>query len=331
VTERLEHSGFAERKLLGILSATWLAQAVYVATKLAVPDLLADGPRTTGDLAAASGADPTALRRVLDTLAAAGVLRAAGDDSYSLSSVSELLRTGAPGGGREIALLQGNEVFRSFAEIEYTVRSGRPAFEKVFGQPFYDYLATDPEVASAFHGPMAAQPPPAHLSDVDLTTARTLIDLGGGTGALLAEALDANPHLRGVLVELPTAAAVARERLAPYGDRVQVLAGDIFAAVPVGADVYTLCRVLHNWPDDACIDLLTRIRAVIAPAGRVLVLERQLDPAGPGTLATRLADLLMLVTTTGRDRTTAEYGGLLAAAGFAVTTNRPGLIEATAS
>jgi hypothetical protein len=158
-----------------------------------------------------------------------------------------------------------------------------------------------------------------------------VVDLGGGTGALLATALDANPALRGVLVELPAAAAEARERLAPYGDRVEVVAGDFFAAVPVGADVYVLCRVLHNWPDDVCVDLLTRIRAVIAPSGRVLVLEQQLDPQGPSTLAARLADLLMLVTTPGRDRTAVEYGDLLRAAGFTVASTKPGLIEAVAA
>lgn len=316
-------SGFAGRRLCGILAATWLAQAVYVATKLNVPDLLAGGPRDTADLAAACDADASALRRVLRTLAAAGVLRAEGSDSFGLATVGELLRTDAPGGGRDMVLMQGAEVFRSFAEIEYTVRTGQPAFDKVYERPFYAYLAENPQAAAVFHGPMAERPPAA-LSTVDLSDARTLVDLGGGTGSLLTELLDAYQELRGVLVELPAAADAARQRLARFGTRASVVSGNVFTDVPTGADVYVLSRVLHNWPDAECVDLLRLVHSAAAPGARCLVLERLLEPCGPSGLAAHLGDLLMLVTLPGRDRTGHEYRELLTTAGFAVARIRSG-------
>lgn len=318
----------ALRKLQGILAGTWLAQAVYVATRLGIPDRLAHGPQSTVDLAAGADADKSALRRVLRTLVAAGLLRDVGEDSFGLSSAGAVLCAGAPGGGREMALLQGGQVFRSFAELEHSVRTGQPAFEYVFGQPFYDYLGKDPQTAAAFHEPMAAQPPPAATGALNLAAARTVVDLGGGTGALLAAVLDAYPQLHGTLVELPAAIADATRRLARFDDRASVVSGDIFTAVPPGADAYLLCRVLHNWSDQRCVELLGTIREAARPESRVLVLERLIDPNGSVNLATALGDLLMLATLPGRDRTAAEYGELLTAAGFAVRGVHIGLIEA---
>ncbi len=315
---------YAERRLRAILSGTWIAQALYVAVRLGVPDLLADGPRGTADLAAAAGAEVTALRRVLGALAAAGVLRADGSDRFGLAPVGDLLRTGVPGGGREMALMQGDEVFRSFAELEYTVRTGRPAFEKVYGRPFYAHLEADPAAAAAFHASMAGQPVPAVLSTVDLDGAALLVDVGGGGGALLAAVLDRQPALRGVLAELPAAATAARDRLAGHGSRVSIVECDFRTSVPAGGDVYVLCRVLHNWLDDGCADLLARVRAAAAPGARLLVLEKLLDPDAAGSLADRLGDLLVLATQPGRDRTAVEYGDLLAAAGWSVVMVRAG-------
>jgi hypothetical protein len=325
----------AQRRLLGILSGPWIAQSVYVVTRLGVPDLLAGGPRTGADLAAAVGADATALGRVLRALVAAGVLRGEGTDTFGLTPVGDLLRADAPGGGREMALMQGDEVYRSFAEIEYTVRTGRPAFEKVYGQPFYGYLEASPEAAAAFHGPMATQPVPSVLSTVDLDGDGLVVDVGGGTGALLAWVLDRAPGRRGVLAELPAAAVLAHAPLQRLGDRVTVVAADFRTTVPPGGDLYLLCRVLHNWLDDECVDLLGRIRAAALPGARVLVVEKLLDRGRPGTLADHLGDLLVLATQPGRDRTAAEYTGLVAAAGLTVAAVRPagagsgeGLVEA---
>jgi hypothetical protein len=219
---------------------------------------------------------------------------------------------------------QSYHKIRSYEQIEYTVRTGRPAFDKVYGLSFYAYLEANPHAAAAFHGSMGEQPVPAVLSTVDLAGARLLVDVGGGNGALLAAVLDGNAALRGVLAELPAAAKAARPRLARFGARAGVVEADFRVTVPPGGDVYVLCRVLHNWLDDGCLDLLGRIRAAATPGARVLVLEKLLDPDAPGGLADRLGDLLVLATQPGRDRTAAEYEDLLRAAGFTVLAVRAG-------
>lgn len=327
--ERGGGDGFARRKLHGMLSATWLAQACYAVVKLGVPDLLGAGPAGAEELARQTGADPAVLRRLLRAMVAAGVLRAVEPDLFALGPVGELLRADAPGAGQLVALMQGEEVFRSFAEIMYTVHTGRPAFEKVYGRPFYTYLAENPAAAETFHRSMGAQPVPEVLGDCDLTGVRSVVDLGGGTGSLLAHLLSAAPDRRGVLVELPDAAVQAGAELAAAGlaDRVEIISGSFFDHIPPGGDRYVLARVLHNWDDTRVVDLLRRVRSAMATGSRLLIFEELLPEqatGGSGALAAAMVDLLMLVTLDGRDRTGTEYRELLTGAGFRVLRVRPG-------
>ncbi|HET8658491.1 MAG TPA: methyltransferase [Micromonosporaceae bacterium] len=326
----------ARRRLLGILSGAWLGQACYAVVKLGVPDLLAQGPRTVDDLAAATGAHPRVLHRLLRALAGAGVLRQADPGTFALSSTGELLRSDAPGSTHLVALMHGEEVFRSFAEIMHTVRTGTPAFEKVYGRSFYAYLDENPDAASTFVESMGDQPVPAGLSTCDLSGVGTLVDVGGGNGTLLAEALTAHPRMRGVLLERPDAVAAARARLGEAGlaDRVRFVAGSFFDTVPAGGDAYVLARVLHNWNDEHALEILRRVHAAAPPGARLLVLEELLPDADPPPAG--LGDLLMLVTLEGFDRTGAEYRELLVKAGFDVLAVRHvtgrqtgGVVEAT--
>lgn len=322
-----DRPGFAHRKLLGILSGSWLAQACYAVVKLGVPDLLGGGPRSVDDLAAVSGADPGVLYRLLRALAAAGVFRHVGPRVFAHNQVSELLRTDSPGSAHLVALMQGEEVFRSFAEIMYTVRTGVPSFEKVYGTSFYKYLDANPEAARTFNESMGGQGELAALSTCDFGGVGVLVDVGGGNGALLAEVLAANPAVHGVLLERPDALQRARTRLAELGlvDRVEFVEGDFFEAVPAGGDVYMLARILHNWTDEHCLDLLRRVHAAMSSSSRLFVLEELLpDEGAPGAAVVTpgLVDLLMLVTVEGHDRTDGEYRELLVKAGFHVVETR---------
>src|SRR2546423_4688850 len=315
--------GFARRKLLGILSASWLAQACYAAARLGIPDLLAAGPRTAADLAATAGADPQALRRILRALAAAGVMRRTTTGEYELTAVGELLRTDVPGSLHQTAIMDGEEVYRAFAEIMYTARTGKPAFDKVFGGSFYAYLDGDPQAADTFHAAMGGAGVPAAWADCDLTDVGTLVDVGGGTGGLLAQTLSRHPSLHGTLLELPDALRRASDTLAGVIDRVTLVEGSFFQAVPAGADAYVLSRVLHNWTDERAATILRRIRDVMPAGARLFVLEEFLPEEDDGP-ATGLVDLLMLVTLEGYDRSEAGYRALLEKAGFTVVAARPG-------
>jgi len=322
---------FARRKLLGILSGTWLAQAVYAVVKLGVPDLLAAGPLPARELAERTNADPLTLYRLLRALALNGLLEQTAPGTFALNAASEPLRSDVPGSVRYNALMQGEEVFGAFAEIMYSLRTGRPAFEKVHGRGFYEYLDANPEAARIFNESMGDQPVPEGVAARDWSGVSTVVDVGGGNGALLAAVLADRPGMRGVLLERPEALDSARERLGAAGvaDRVELTGGDFFTAVPGGGDVYILARVLHNWADDAAVRILRRVREAIGTAARLLVAEEFMPAAGaPGAGARAMVDLLMLVTQEGHDRTAAEYGDLLAAAGFAVVSAGPDVLEA---
>ena len=143
-------SVFARRKLLGILSGSWVAQACYAVAKLGLPDAMAAGPRPVAELAAECGADPQVLNRLLRAMVSMGLFRQTAPRTYALTSVTELLRSDVPGSLRQTAVLDGEEVFRSFADIMHTVRTGAPAFESIYGEPFYAYLSGRPELAATF-------------------------------------------------------------------------------------------------------------------------------------------------------------------------------------
>ena len=322
------------------MSSPWIAQSCYALAKFGIPDLMADGPRAVADLASASGTDKRALHRMLRALASAGLVRQTEPGTFELTPVAQPLRSGVPRSSRDAAIMFGEEVFRSLADITYTLRTGRPAFDKVYGQPFYDYLADHPDAAQTFSTAMGAAPVPAALASCDLTGVRTVVDVGGGNGGLLSWVLRAQPQARGVLFDLPPAVQQARSRLAAtdVGDRVDFVEGSFFDAMPAGADLYVLSRVLHNWPDDEAATVLRRIRDAIAGDGRLIVLEELIEAGGPAggvgepqparAAGGSVMDLLILVMLSGCDRSEAEYRELLGRSGFTVTAVRPAPLRA---
>ena len=324
----------ARRKMLGILAGSWLAQGCYALARLGIADAIGDGEASAASLAAATGTDPVALGRLLRALAVAGLLRQPEPGRFALTPASRLLRRSVEGSVHLNALMQGDEVFRAFAEITHTLRTGEPAFTKVYGQPFYDYLEANPEAARTFHESMGDQPVPGGLDAMSLDGIGTLVDVGGGDGTLLHSVLAAQPGLRGVLFDLPEAVAVARRSpVAALGDRVSFVEGSFFDGVPSGGDAYVLSRVLHNWRDEQAVGILRRVRMAAAPGVRLIVLEEFLPADGGGAPGAGIVDLLMLVTLEGRDRTMAEYVALVERAGFVQVTareagDRTGVVEA---
>jgi cyclopropane fatty-acyl-phospholipid synthase-like methyltransferase len=328
VTTASTSSVFARRKLLGILSSSWVAQACYAVAKLGLADALAAGPRPVAELAAECGADPRVLNRLLRAMVSMGLFRQTAPETYALTSVTELLRSDVPASLRQMAVLDGEEVFRSFADIMHTVRTGAPAFEQIYGEPFYAYLSGQPELAATFAEAMNGAQVSAALALCDLTGVGRLVDVGGGNGGLLAAALARYPDLRGVLLELPEAVRQAKTTVAEAGvdERAELVEGDFFEAVPAGGDAYVLARVLHNWTDERAELILRRVREAMGPGGRLIVIEQLLPDAdtepGPGS---GMVDLLMLVLLEGYDRSEADYRRLLARSGFTVRTVRHGV------
>jgi hypothetical protein len=197
---------------------------------------------------------------------------------------------------------------------------GSPAWERVFGQPFWDWLDANPAIGASFDATMAVDAGNAAVADgYDWTTVRRVADIGGGTGTLIAEVLRRHPRLRGTLAELPETAVRARAYLAGLGldGRCQVVGQSFFDPLPRGADAYLLSRVIHDWDDAAASAILRRCAEAAGGTGRVLVIESAAAGGDPAAFAEM--NLRMLVLTGGRERTIDDYSALAAGAGLQVT------------
>jgi SAM-dependent methyltransferase len=284
---------------------------------------LRDGPQDSDVLAQATGTDARALYRVLRTLASVGVLVEDEAARFGLTPIGACLQTGVPGSFRAWAISNGEENYRAFAEVLYSVRTGKSAFEQVFGMGVYDYRAHHPEAAARFNEGMTdwtREAAPAVVAAYDFAACTRVVDVGGGQGDLLMALLHAYPHLQGVLVELPHVAAAAQPRLEAAGlaRRCEVVAGDFFEVLPSGGDVYILKNVIDSFEDDRTVRLLQNCHRAMIPQGKLLVIGQVIRP-GNAPAVSKLLDLALLVNAGGPVRTEAELHRLFAAAGLQLT------------
>jgi hypothetical protein len=301
-----------------------VSQALYAVAELGIADLLAGGPRSAEDLATASGAHTPSLSRVLRYLASEGVFTQPRDGWFALTSMAELLRRDAPGSLRPTILLQvGQMLWQSWEHLLHTVRTEMPAFDYAHGVEIFEYHRRHPDVWAVFDHAMTAATAPltrAVAASYDFSPCKTVVDVGGGRGALVIGLLEAYPHLRGIVFDQPDVAAEARQAIAAAGlaDRCEAVGGDFFEAIlPVG-DTYLAKSILHDWDDERCIAILGACRRAMPADGRLLVIE-QVIPHSEGRSFAKSGDVNMLVNLTGRERTEAEYRALYEAAGFALT------------
>ena len=311
--------------LLHMLTGCWISQALYVAAKLNIADLLQEGPKSCTELAEATQMHAGALYRVLRALASVSVFVEDEAGRFSLTPLAEPLRSDAPGSLRAFAIMLGApEHWRAWEGVLHSVRTGQPAFDHVFGIPLFQYFPAHPEAARIFDDAMtsrSSQENAAIVAAYDFAAAHTVVDVGGGQGTLLASILHAHSKVRGVLFDLPHVITPARTRIERAGQaaRWECLAGDFFAAVPARGDCYLLKKVIHDWDDERAQRILTNCRTAMAGTGRLLLIEPLIPPGNEASF-NKLLDLLMLVWNAGgRERTEREHQGLLAAAGFTLS------------
>ncbi|MCC6421123.1 MAG: methyltransferase [Gemmataceae bacterium] len=312
-----------QEQMRRLLAGTALTQAVHVAAKLGLADLLAGGPRTAADLAAATGTHAGALYRLLRTLAGEGIFAEDGDGRFRLTPLAECLRSDVPGSQRALAIVRGAWQYRAWGELLHSVQTGQPVLDRVCGAPLFEFLAQDPERARLFDESMVGvhgRETEAMLEVYDFSGVRVLADLGGGNGSLLGAVLQRYPQMRGILFDLPGGTERARDRIAAVGltDRCEVRGGNFFEAVPAGADAYLLRHVLHDWDDERSLRILANVRAALGEGGKLLVVECVI-PAGNEPSFGKILDLSMLVLTGGLERTEEQWRALLRAGGFRVT------------
>ena len=301
-----------------------VARTVHAAAMLGLADQLTDGPKSAAELARPARAHAPSLHRLMRTLASLGILAEQKDQRYALTTLGAALKTNAPGSARATVLTFGSPWAQSaWDHLVYSVQTGKTGFEKAQGMPLFDYLARHPEDASLFNETMVgfhSQEPPAIAAAYDFSTFKTIVDIGGGTGSLLAAILTRYAEPRGVLFDLPHVVAEAPALLAAKGvsDRVTIEAGDFFKAAPAGGDAYVLSHIIHDWDEDQCLTILRRVRKVMNSAGRLLIAEMVL-PEGDTPHPGKMLDMVMLVWPGGQERTLTEYDHLLSKGGFHLT------------
>jgi hypothetical protein len=308
----------AQAAIMAMERAAWRYTALRALVSVGCPEQLRDGPLSIAELAERCGAHPLTLHRLLRSAAQTGLVRSVPPDAYELTAAGLALLE-----GRSALTLRYNadpEIWGGFGELTETVRTGQAPFLARNGN-VYAYLADKPALSAVFDQLMEAnlEPLAASLAKAgDFPGTGTVVDVGGGKGTFLAAILQANPEMRGVLLDLERVIPTAREYLAAsgVGERCEFVAGDFFATVPAGADVYFVAHVIHNWDDDRALALLRKIRAAIPAHGRLLILEQPLPDDDRPHLGKDL-DIRMLTLQYGRERSYAEYSALLAAGGFA--------------
>jgi len=312
----------ASAAVLRMIQGLHISRAIYVAAKLGIADLLADGPRSAVELAQLTRAHASSLYRVLRLLGALDVFREQPTGHFALTPLGERLQTGVAGSLRHWAVVTDDMgELRPFGRILDTVLSGEPGLKLASGEGWIDFLVARPALAASFQAAMSERTAafaPSLAATYDFPRMHHVVDVGGGRGTLLAAVLTARPDLRGTVFDLPKVVAGSAELLQAAGlaDRCVVCGGDFFANVPTGGDGYILANVLHDWDDDRSVAILRNCRQAIHADGKVLVVERMIFDDPTRSIPTLLSDINMLILTGGQERTTDEYTRLFAGAGM---------------
>jgi hypothetical protein len=320
---------FEPTPLFQMAAGYWVSQAIYVAAKLGMADVLAGGPKSGQELAVATGADPQSLYRLLRALSGMGVFETVAADRFALAPLGQALRSGVPGSLRHMVLTLGEIHYEAWGHLFHSVKTGTPAFQYAFEAPLFEYLGRNPEAGNTFNEAMtdySALVAYAVLLAYDFADVRSIVDVGGGCGELLTSILRVYPAMRGTVLDTPAVITAAEERLAsaPTRDRCTLVAGNFLEAVPPGADVYLMSGVIHDWDEDHAISILRSCQGSMAERSRLLVIECVV-PEGQDISFSKLLDLNMLVMNGGRERTKAEFRELLDAAGLRMTRVMPTL------
>jgi hypothetical protein len=310
--------------LLGLINSFQITQAIHVASTLRVADYLHDRARSAGELEALTKSHPDSLYRLLRALAAVGVFREDEGGKFGLTPMGDCLRADSATPLGAWAEVVGSSYFwQAWGHLLHSVQTGENAFQSLNGKGVWKFRAEHPEYGATFDQAMtqlSLGSAEALIRACDFSSFRHIVDVGGGQGLMLAAILRANPQIRGTLFDQPQVVAGAKAVLVEGGviDRCNVVGGSFFETVPEGADAYLMRVVIHDWEDDAAFAILKVCRRAMVENAKLLLIERLIAP--PNEMpAAKFADLNMLVSPGGRERTREQFSELLTKSGFEVT------------
>ena len=314
--------------MMQLIFGFMISQAVYVAAKLGLADLLKDGPKDFKELAKATSSHARSLYRVLRALSSVGVFAETERGVFRLTPLAETLQADAPASMRAMSIFLGGQYnWQAWGDILHSVKTGEPAFEHVFGTGFFQYVERNPEAAKVFNEAMTSNSAPfsaAVAAAYDFSHIGTLVDVGGGHGSLITSILKAYPNLKAMLYDVPHVSEGARRQIEAEGvaERCTVVAGDFFESVPAGGDAYMMKNIIHDWDEASAVTILRNCRRAMGKDARLLLVEEVIPCSNEASIG-KFIDLEMLLMPGGLERTEAEYRTLFEAAGFRLTSITP--------
>jgi len=307
-------------QMMNIISGFWTSCCVYAAARLNLAALLSEGPMSAAQIAKATETHEPSMFRLLRALSSAGVFQETVPRNFANTPLSETLRPGVPGSMRAMAIAQLGDHYRAWGNLMFSLRTGGIAFDDIEGMDLWAYYNSHPAEGVNFMEAMTGLTQAvAHNVGVayDFKGLGTIVDVGGGNGALLASVLKRTPEAKGIVFDEEYVVEQTRKRLAEQdlADRCTVAAGSFFDSVPSGADAYLLKMVLHDWDDEKALAILRNISGAMDARGRVLILEPVMTPGNnphPG----KWMDMNMLVMTGGKERSKEEWKALFSRSGL---------------
>jgi len=303
-------------KLHDLILGAWGTQALYVAARLRLADLLASGLRSSDEIARATGADRESLYRVMRYLAGLGILAQTAEDSFILAELGNLMRSGAQNSARGMALWYGEVLWPAWGALFEAVKTGQKGFEIAASRGAA--RASDPETAAALNEFMAeatAREASAIIDAYDFSRFGTIMDVGGGFGALITAILTRYRASRGIVFDQSSTRDGARDYIRSAGveDQCEVVVGDFFKEVPAGADLLILKHIMHNWDDDRAQAVLRNCRRAKRADVPILIM----DMIAPEVMGNSSADCaaarmdLTMMLGGGRERTELQFRTLV--------------------
>ena len=297
------------------------AQAIYCAARLGLADLLADGPLSAEAIAERAGTYAPATHRWLRALCSLNILQETPVREFELTDLGQTLSSGDASAAKPWAAMLGAPfIWRPWGKLLDTLKTGQPAFPDMYGHSWYEFLAEHPEDAEIYNEAMNAGAElmiEAVVKHYDFDQFHTIVDLGGGRGALLRGILQAHAKPRGILFDLPPVVATADALLrSSVADRCETVGGDFFEEVPQDADAYLMKGIVHGFNDENAVKILKKIHSAMCEGGKLLIVDAVLQETNEPNPQKAMMDLMMLSLVEGRERTEKEFSTLLGKAGF---------------
>lgn len=301
----------------------WLLSCIRVAAELNIADILKNGPKTIDEIAQLTGTHNESLQRVMRALASQGIFRKNRDKRFSNTSLSRPLINGKGSLRHMIMHHLGTLNWTTFNEILYTVKTGKDAFSKVNGTEIYEWLSQHEEDSALFHKSMtdltdfSIEP---LLNSYDFSGYKTIADIGGGEGLLLANILFKHKSTQGILIDLPAGLNNAQMIFKEYGvlDRIRIIPGNFLESVPVNADAYIVKNIIPNWGDEEGVMILSNIREVLSDSAKILLIEMIVEEDNCPSYSKIIDIQMMVCMQAGKERTRKEYQAIFDKAGLKI-------------